>query len=151
MKIIKRICWQVDGRIYASKRTAASSLAWRMIYKKYGNALSTVGDIGGMKCTCSPNNAQTIYVASSTTYSTLPFSVGTAPTTGRIPLTPLRQITDISKGCPIHDRKTGYFHRLSRRLTKQILLTMGKTKNDEWFIKTVTKEAKDGKKNGKGW
>jgi len=35
-----------------------------------------------------------------------------------------------SNGCPIHDRKTGYFRKLSIRLIKYIIAFRGKNKNE---------------------
>jgi hypothetical protein len=134
-----------------------------MIFKKYGHELSKVGKIGNLFCTCASNPAMA-QAAPTPNYAAMPLAgsqpQGTQATqpptynfqpqpviyghksTGFITRSGQRgtviwNVGGDSIGCPIHDRKTGYFHKLSRRLTNYVLEAVGKpTKNERWFEKT---------------
>lgn len=88
--IARRECVQINRRIFASTRGAASYWAWKRIAEKHtmlyevikpldiyedGYSLADVGEIYGMKCTCWSD-------------------------------------------CPIHNRRSGYLSRLHKRYAR---------------------------------
>ncbi len=106
MTIRRREVYQVGKRFYIGKETAARKEAWHRICRKYcadpygdeGSVpLSDVSWVGNTQCKC-------YLYGDSTGYS----------------LEEHKDWTD----CPLHDRKTGYFARLAKRLARQIEATL---------------------------
>jgi hypothetical protein len=108
IKIMKRECYQVSccKKLYASRRGAAKHVAWRLINEKYRWDLVNVKQAGGMKCKCIQNPAPFFHIEGSN-------------------LNP--------NGCPLHDRRLGYFLKLSRKMTGFILHFKGFNQNTRWF------------------
>jgi hypothetical protein len=98
--ILERKCFQVGNVLYKTRETAAKKMAWGWIFKKYGGmkntqspSMESITELYGMTCACCEDYGY--------------------------------QYDDIfgypADDCPIHDRKTGYFRRLHKRVVRAIL------------------------------
>lgn len=95
-----RSCFQVGHNLYRTRETAAKKMAWSWIFTKYGGMKNTqspsiegIKKLYGMVCECDDKDVD--------------------------------EYGDVygypSDGCAIHDRKTGYFRRLHKRVAANIL------------------------------
>jgi hypothetical protein len=131
----KRECWQIGNKLFLTQKSAAKRLAWIMLLEKYSKGgISNIKAIHGLVCTCGTQVSPQIYYGVTTQGMASSY---TSSSITQVWTPKLSRLRDVGRGCPIHDRKTGYFHRVVEILARIIMTAHQEPdkRNARWFKK----------------